>query len=92
MNVNGFLFPIVSTLQFDAQGHAESSVPLTVIVEAQSGITGQGSATAGAQFGNTVYWSGIDGFTVNGETFAGDYTVTSASGANYRFSTSPRPA
>jgi hypothetical protein len=91
LNLNGFIFPIVASLQFDATGHAESSMSLTLIVEAQSTLTSQGSAGAGAQFGNTVYWSGIDSFTVNGVPFAGAYAVTSASGANYRVSTSPVP-
>jgi hypothetical protein len=91
MNLNGFIFPVVASLQFDATGHAESSISLTMIVEAQSSLSSHGNAGAGAQFGNTVYWSGIDSFSVNGVAFAGAYTVTSASGANYRFSTSPVP-
>ncbi|MBY0234150.1 MAG: PEP-CTERM sorting domain-containing protein [Burkholderiaceae bacterium] len=90
-NVNGYLFPIVASLQFDAFGHAVSSIALTMIVDAQGSVSSQGSATAGAAFGNTVYWSGIESLKVDGATFSGDYTVTSASGANYRFSTSPVP-
>jgi len=90
-NVNGWVFPIVSDLQFDAKGHAESSVALTMIVIAQSNVNGAGSASAGAAFANTAYWSGIDRLTLNGLDFTGDYTVTSASGANYRFATSPVP-
>jgi hypothetical protein len=90
-NVNGWVFPIVSDLQFDAKGHAESSVALTMIVIAQSNVNGAGSASAGAAFANTAYWSGIDRLTLNGLDFSGDYTVTSASGANYRFATSPVP-
>lgn len=91
MNLNGFVFPIVSDLQFDAKGHAESNLSLTMIVVAQSNVNGAGNASAGAAFSNTAYWSGIDRLTLNGLDFTGDYTVTSASGANYRFATSPVP-
>jgi hypothetical protein len=90
-NLQGFLFPITASLQFDATGHAKSGMSLTMIVNAQSNVSGEGTATAGALFGNTVYWSGISSFNVNGAAFTGDYTVTSASGADYRFSTSPVP-
>jgi hypothetical protein len=91
MNLNGFGFPIVANLQFDATGHAQSAVSLTAIVDAQTSLNGAGTATAGAAFGNTMYWSGIERMTLNGSDFTGDYTVTSASGANYRFATSPVP-
>jgi hypothetical protein len=91
MNLNGFEFPIVANVQFDATGHAQSIVSLTAIVDAQTSLNGGGTATAGAAFGNTVFWSGIERLSLNGSDFTGDYTVSSASGANYRLATSPVP-
>lgn len=90
-NLRGYVFPVVSTLQFDALGHAQSSIAFTMIVDAQSVVTSGGTATAGAAFSNTVYWSGIESLSVDGASFAGPYAVTSASGADYRFSTAPVP-
>lgn len=98
-NLNGFVFPTFATLSFDSAGHATGIFSVSAIVNASANAAGfrktsldpfePGQADAGALFANTIYWGGIDEFSVNGNPFLGNYTVSSSSGANYRFSTKP---
>jgi hypothetical protein len=98
-NINGFICPTFATLSFDATGHATGYFSVSAIVNASASAAGfrktsldpfePGQADAGALFGNTIYWSGIKDFSVNGNTFLGDYSVSSLSGADYKFSTKP---
>jgi hypothetical protein len=97
-NVNGLVIPVVQSVSFDATGHATGSFDIFADVDAGASAFGfqrtsadpieSGSAGAGADFSQTMYWGGISTFTVNGASFT-DYTITSASGADYRFSTAP---
>lgn len=95
---------VVSNFRFDAEGWAV----FTVYMMAHTDVEGSGryyrecsncvpipgSFTAAANFGNTMYWGGIDSISVGGIELSDYDYLASASGVDYRHATAvvPLPA
>lgn len=99
-NAAGGAFMVTAPISFGSDGWAVGSMTMTAITQAESSarpyqptsvapIIGA-TANAAAAFGHTLYWGGITSLTVDGVELSG-YALTSASGADYRFSTAPVP-
>lgn len=99
-NVSGAVLPVDATIYFGSDGWA--SVSLSILAQLNSNGTARaykpcstcpstpGEFLTSANFGNTIYWGGISSITVNGAPLT-DYQLISASGADYRYATSPVP-
>ncbi|MGM9482451.1 PEP-CTERM sorting domain-containing protein [Roseateles sp. NT4] len=99
-NPAGGAFTVTAPISFGNDGWAIGAITMTAITQAESAARPyqqtsaspliSADARAAAAFGHTLYWGGITILTVDGVELSG-YALTSASGADYRFSTSPVP-
>ncbi|MDR7271051.1 hypothetical protein J2X20_003709 [Pelomonas saccharophila] len=99
-NPAGGAFTVTAPISFGSDGWALGSMTMTAITQAESAARPyretsispiiDADARASAAFGHTLYWGGISSLTVDGVELNG-YALTSASGADYRFSTAPVP-
>lgn len=103
-NGTGAVLPVSASFRFGADGWAVFSIAM----QAQLHVEGQakpylecsscaqvpGMFSAAANFDHTLYWGGIDAVLVNGVPLTGYGYLASASGVDYRQSTSvvPLPA
>lgn len=100
-NIAGYVFPVTSTIQFGADGWAVFMISMSASVGAEGNARPYqecsncalvpGSFSAAANFGNTVYWGGIDSVTVGGVALTDYEYLSSASGVDYRYATSAVP-
>ncbi len=100
-NISGSIFPVTSSFRFGSDGWAVYAISMTASVSAEGNAKPYlecsnctlvpGAFSAAANFGNTIYWGGIDSITVGGVALTDYQYLSSASGVDYRYATSAVP-
>lgn len=84
-------FKFGTPIQVDMWGDISSNASAFACTTSLAGCTGSSSLSSTVDFGHTMYWGGISSLTDSFGNAVNNYSVSSASGFDYRYSAVPVP-